>query len=414
MKKKFNIKNQPKKIVFCSKCVLSNQKPVPSLIKSDDPGHTNREFLRIEKKKNICSACLAVERKFDDVEDKIDWREREAKFRKLLKKYKSRNGSYDCIVPGSGGKDSVYQAEILKKKYGMNPLTITFSPQLYTEIGMKNFHNWMEVGGVNNLLFTPSGKVYGSLVRLAYERMLHPFQPFIFGQRHFATHLAKLFKISLIFFGETHSEFGSRAIEEDSHLMSYDLYTREKNEKIFLSGCTINELYKKYKFNPSDLNYFLPLEKNDLIKNDIKIIFLGYFENLSPQENFYRASKISDFKTNNERSEGTYSKYISLDDKTDGFHFWTTYVKYGLGRASDEAAWETRHKYINREEAINLVKKYDGEFPKKYFKEFLKFTNLNEERFFEIADSFRQDHLWKKTGNDFRYAANWKLKQTIY
>ena len=130
--------------------------------------------------------------------ENIDWKERENQLNKILDKYRSRNGNYDCIVPGSGGKDSVFQAHILKSKYKMNPLTVTFAPILYTDVGMKNFHNWPEKGGVNNFLYSPSGKVYGKLTRLAFERMLHPFQPFIFGQRYIASHLALRLNIPLI------------------------------------------------------------------------------------------------------------------------------------------------------------------------------------------------------------------------
>ena len=48
------------------------------------------------------------------------------------------------------------------------------------------------------------------------------------------------------------------------------------------------------------------------------------------------------------------------------------------------------------------------------FKDFLEFTSLKEDEFFEIADSFRPDHLWEKSGNDYRFANNWKLKKAVY
>ena len=163
----FNIKLQPKEVRFCKTCVTSNQKPCPSDIKKDDFLHSSKEFLRFED--GVCSACLEVEKKFKSKNDEnIDWDKREAQLNKILEKYRSKNGSYDCIVPGSGGKDSVFQAEILKKKYKMNPLTVTFAPIMYTEIGMKNFHNWPMYGNVNNILYTPSGYTYGKLSRLAF------------------------------------------------------------------------------------------------------------------------------------------------------------------------------------------------------------------------------------------------------
>ena len=133
---KQNIANSPENVIFCKKCVTSNQKVLSSSLISDDQKHSNRS--RMGFIDGVCDGCIQVDRKYNQ---DIDWKERELKLKKILEKYRSRNGSYDCIVPGSGGKDSVFQAEILKKKYNMNPLTVTFSPHMYTEAGMKNFHN---------------------------------------------------------------------------------------------------------------------------------------------------------------------------------------------------------------------------------------------------------------------------------
>ncbi len=414
MNSNFKVKGQPEKVEFCRKCVYSNQKVVPSTILNDNQAHTNRKFLRFNSN-GICSACETVEKKGFSEKENIDWKERENQLNKILDKYRSRNGNYDCIVPGSGGKDSVFQAHILKYKYKMNPLTVTFAPILYTDVGMKNFHNWPEKGGVNNFLYSPSGKVYGKLTRLAFERMLHPFQPFIFGQRHIASHLALRLNIPLIFNGEPFSEYGSENKNEDEdYRMPYKYYTKQKDQEILISGTTIKELEQDHNLNISDLEYFLPLQEDVLKEKDIQVIFLGFFEKMNPQENFYKASEISGFKTSPERTEGTYSKYNSLDDKVDGFHYWTSYIKYGIGRTTEEASNECRHGYITRDEAINLVKKYDGEFPKKYFNDFLELTNLSEEKFYDIVDSFRPDHLWEKTGNNYKFSQNWKLKYPVF
>ena len=91
------------------------------------------------------------------------------------------DGSYDCVVPGSGGKDSFYAAHLLKFKYGMHPLTVTWAPHVYTEWGWKNFQSWIHAG-FDNELTTPNGRVHRLLTRLAVENLFHPFQPFIFGQ----------------------------------------------------------------------------------------------------------------------------------------------------------------------------------------------------------------------------------------
>ena len=78
----------------------------------------------------ICSAC-----RYNEIKNKsINWEKREVMLKKLLDQHRGKYGGYDVIVPSSGGKDSSFTAHILKYKYGMNPLTVTWAPHLYTLI----------------------------------------------------------------------------------------------------------------------------------------------------------------------------------------------------------------------------------------------------------------------------------------
>ena len=360
------------KVFFCKKCVISNQKTLPSQPLEDDKEHSNKKKLSF--KDGICFACLEVEKKYNQ---NIDWEKRESELKSFLEKYKSRNGAYDCLVPGSGGKDSVWQAHILKTKYGMNPLTVTFSPHVYTKVGMENFHNWPLRGAVPNFLYTPNGKIHGKLTALAFKNLLHPFQPFILGQRHFSSHMAKLFNIKLIFHGESQAEAGGQEDELGKAEMLLRYWSRSKNQNIKISGYTLEEL-NEFGISENDLKYYLPLEVDEIKKREIKLLYLGHWERCEPQENYYLATKITNFKPNEVRTESTFSKYSSIDDKIDPFHYYLTYIKFGLGRASYDAAQEIRNNKITREEGINLVKMYDNEFPKKYFKEFLDYIDISD------------------------------------
>ena len=127
----------PTKVFFCKKCVMSNQKVAPSII-TKDYRYSKKSTLYFDDD-CICEPC----RIHEEFDNKINWEEREQQLKKLLDKYRSTDGSYDCIVPGSGGKDSVFQSLMLKEKYGMNPLTVTWAPHIYTEYGRKNFENFM-------------------------------------------------------------------------------------------------------------------------------------------------------------------------------------------------------------------------------------------------------------------------------
>lgn len=390
----------PEKVEFCSKCVMSNQRPRSVVeFKSDN---NLKSGLKIDNDSKICDAC-----KYNETKTKIDWEFRESQLLKLLDKHRKSSG-YDCIVPGSGGKDSAYTAHILKYKYKMNPLTVTWAPHMYTDIGWKNFDNWIKVGGLDNILFSPNGRVHRVLTKLAFLNLLHPFQPFIIGQKIIGPLIALKFGINLIFYGENQAEYGNAVEENSNPRMDSKFFSSKNISEIRLGGKNLNSIISDHKFKINDFEPYLPPSINDLEENKIEQRYLGYYLKWDPQECYYYAAKNTGFRPNTERTEGSYSKYSSIDDKIDPFHYYLTHIKFGLGRASYDAAQEIRNGKITRDEGINLVKLYDNEFPIKYFNEFLDYIDISKEEFFLTVDKFRSPHLWKK--ND----SGWQLLQKIY
>ncbi len=380
----------PNKVIFCKRCVMSNQKVTPSVVTRDSKSSKKNTLFFDED--GICEPC----RLHEQFNNSINWEAREKELRKLLDKYRSTDHSYDCIVPGSGGKDSIFQSLILKEKYGMHPLTVTWAPHIYTDVGKKNFENWISKGGFDNFLFTPSGDTQRKLTKLAYENMLHPFQPFIFGQRNFVVHMARQLGIKLIFFGENPAQYGGFKGESESPKANKKYFVDDNPEKIRVSGLTLEELEKDHKITKEDLKYHLPLNSKEFEPLNLNIQWLGHYLQFHPQKNYYYAREKVGFIPNDQRTEGTYSRYNSIDDKLDGFHYWTGHIKFGVGRATHEASQEVRNGDLIREEAVALVRKYDGELPKRYFSEVLEYLDLTEEKFHSIADNFRSEHLWKR------------------
>lgn len=137
--------NLPSDVFFCKKCLMSNQRPssVPEFRHTRNRG--GAKYLQFDSD-GVCDACRQ-----GDTKNSIVWQDREKELIDLLNRHRKSNGDYDCLVPGSGGKDSAFQAHILKYKYGMNPLTCTWPPILYTDYGLQNFRNWIEVGGFDNI-----------------------------------------------------------------------------------------------------------------------------------------------------------------------------------------------------------------------------------------------------------------------
>jgi N-acetyl sugar amidotransferase len=392
----------PAEVQFCKKCVISNQRP-NSAIEFKHTKETKKETIHFDEE-GVCDACRYAERKHSEV----DWEAREAELRALCDRVRSRNGSYDCLVPGSGGKDSVYAALKLKNDYDMHPLTVTWAPHLYTDPGWHNMQAWLHTGGFDNYLFTPDGQIHRKLTRLAFENLLHPFQPFIFGQKNYAPKMAAKMGVPLVFYGENEAEYGNAVAENESAKRKLDYFAADTADpqELFFGGVPLSEL-PAHGILPGQIDPYMPADPNLLQEAEVEVHYLGYYLKWTPQENYYYAVEHIGFQANEDRTEGTYSKYNSIDDKTDPFHYWTTLVKFGIGRATYDAAQEIRNRHIEREEGVALVKRFDEEFPRKYFQEFLEYIDLDEERFFEIADSFRSPHLWKRTNE------GWSLRHQV-
>ncbi|MDD4319294.1 MAG: N-acetyl sugar amidotransferase [Candidatus Peribacteraceae bacterium] len=400
----------PAEIKFCKKCVISNTRP----------SGTNEYKHRTDKKheyiafdeEGVCWGCRFAEAK----ETTIDWVQREKELIELLDRHRSKDGSYDVVVPGSGGKDSCMAAHLLKYKYGMHPITVTWAPHMYTDIGWKNFQNWINVGGFDNELFTPNGKVHRLLTRNAFLNLLHPFQPFIVGQKTFPVKVAAKYGIPLIFWGENPGEYGTNISvdqkgftsdpkENEGHRLAF--IDRSNIDQIYLGGKSVAAYVKEDGIPLGEFDPYLPLDPEAVKRSGIDFQYLGYYIKWHPQGAYYYAAEHCGFQASPERTAGTYSKYNSLDDKIDDFHYFTTFIKFGIGRATYEAAQEIRNGEITREEGIALVRKFDGEFPQRFFGDFLEYIGITEEQFWTAIDSYRDPILWEKA------ADGWKLRHKV-
>lgn len=407
----------PLDVKFCSTCVLSNQRPSSSIEFTNKP-ESPKSTLRLNED-GKCDACIAVQKK----RDAIDWERREAELHSLCDKHRSSDGSYDCLVPGSGGKDSFMAAHLLKYKYGMHPLTVTWAPALYTPWGRRNFDRWIHAG-FDNYLTTPSGRTHRLLARLAVERLFHPFQPFILGQKGLAPKQALRFNIPLVFYGESEAEYGNPVAEFGSAQRDWKYFTSHRDSDIFLGGVSLKELNDRYGVSRRELDIYLPSNPEHMQKANIEVHYLGYYVKWHPQSAYYYSVEHGGFEASPERTPGTYSKYNSIDDKIDDLHYWTTYIKFGIGRATYDAAQEVRSGDITREEAVALVKRFDGEFPERFIDELFQYLSISEkefpkaykefehpamdrEYFMSLADKFRPEHLWEKVNGE------WKLKYQV-
>jgi N-acetyl sugar amidotransferase len=370
-----------KQVVYCKKCVLSNQRP-----------HT------MFNDEGICAPCLWGKFK----QTGIDWEKREKEFTELLDKHRSKNGEWDVIIPASGGKDSGYVAYQLKHKYGMHPLTVTWASALNTTIGRENFEDFV-MSGYDNIKGTPNGEINKKLSRITFEEFGDNFLPFIYGQVNFPLQIAAKYKIPLVLWGEDGDvEYGGRFDRWDESEITLEYMINRK-----MSGHP-PEFWKSFGIDINQLQFYMPPKKEELESIQFSGRYLSYYKKWEPEKNVEIAKKHTGYKTNPDgRIEGTYTDFASLDDKTDGFHYYMAFIKFGIGRATADACHQIRDGIISRDEGVDLVHEYDHEFPSKYLDEFLEYMKLDLNSLNKIIDKFRRNIIWEKHDND------WKLRYQV-
>lgn len=408
----------PPEVCYCKSCVISNQRP-NSAVEYQHTRSSTKQTIHFDES-GVCDACNFAKRKHGA----IDWSERERMLVDLCNRYRRSDGRYDCIVPGSGGKDSFYAAHMLKYKYGMHPLTVTWAPHIYTEWGWKNHQAWLHAG-FDNYLMTPNPRVHRLLTRLSTELLLHPFQAFMFGQKSLAPKMALLFDVPLVFYGENEAEYGNPVRDNESALRDWSYFTAEDQSKIYLGGVSVSDLKNQFGVEDYDLQPYLPADPMRIREKNVEVHYLGYYLKWHPQSCYYYSVEHGGFQASPERTPGTYSKYNSIDDRIDDFHYHTTGIKFGIGRATYDAAQEIRSGDITREEGVALVKRFDHEYPERFAEEIFRYLSINEKEFPEatkmfeqpvmdreyyarLCDNFRSPHLWYRDGD------GWHLREAVW
>jgi hypothetical protein len=246
----------------------------------------------------------------------------------------------------------------------------------------------------------------------------------MFGQKFLAPKIALQLGIPLVFYGENEAEYGNPIEDNQSALRNSAFYSSTDLREIYLAGVPIGDLTSKFGLVENDLQPYLPVNPDHLLEKKIEVHYLGHYLKWHPQSCYYYAVEHGGFEASPERTPGTYSKYNSIDDKIDDLHYFTTGIKFGIGRASYDAAQEIRSGDINREEGIALVKRFDHEYPERFMDEMLNYISVNQNEFpvaskmFEnsimdrtyfklLTDKFRSPHIW------FNDKGEWNLRSPV-
>lgn len=318
----------------------------------------------------ICKACRASEQKMH-----INWEERQKILVKTLNFYKKKAGDYyDCMVPISGGKDSIFQLHVLKKVYNMNPLAVTFSHNWFTSVGKKNLETSIEKLDVDHIMFTPKRSLVNRVARESLKKIGDACWHCHTGVENFPYQVAVKWNIPLIVYGESLAEFSGKETYDQmrdldpEHFLKYS--ARVRPEKMVCKTIKKNEM-----------GAFIRPSLKDIKKVGIRRIFLGdyMFWDLEKQTELV----INEYGWKEDKVDGTYKRYKSVECKMPGVHDYAKFVKRGFGRGTDFAAQDVRAGLLTREQAFELGKLHDQKRPES-LDYYLKISGYTEKEFLEI------------------------------
>ena len=361
-----------KKITWCKNCLNMSTRP---RITFDERGW--------------CNACQWMEEK-----KILDWSKRQIELENLIKKYKSKTGNFDCIVPVSGGKDGSYVAYQLKHKYGMTPLCVTVRPALSLEIGDKNLLNFI-YSGYDHVHITPNPKVLDRLNKYGFIEKGFPYYGWLIAIHTAVIRTALNFKIPLLFYGEDGEiEYGG-----STESKSNPLYGIEYMKKIYLEGGhgkVFDRIKEDGDISNADLAFFNFPDQSEVDNNELSFTHWSYFESWDSYRNYVVAKEQCGLIEKDEGNLDTFTNFSQNDQALYALHAYLMYLKFGFGRATQDAGIEIRRGAMTRDQAINLVKMYDNSYPENLIDTYLEYYKMTKEEFDAVLDKYANKDLFEK------------------
>ena len=365
------IENSGKSVFWCTNCLNMSTRP---RISFDEKGW--------------CNACQWMEEK-----KTLDWSDRQHELQEYLEKYRSRKGGFDCVVPVSGGKDGSYVSYNLKHKYGMHPLTITVTPALSLDLGNTNLRNFID-SGYNLIQINPDANVMRILNRQGFIDKGIPYFGWLVAIQAGVVRMAINLNIPLLFYGEDGEiEYGG-SIEAKNRAM----YDFEYMKRIYMEG-GYEHVLRSSGLSESEMYFFLFPTDKELEGKELSITHWSYFEAWEPYRNYLVAKEHCGLQEAPDNNSGTFTNFAQNDQALYALHTYLMYLKFGFGRATQDAGIEIRRDAMSREQAVNLVRLYDGHYPEEFIETYLDYYQMNQEEFDSILDKWVNKELFEKVNS---------------
>jgi len=324
----------------------------------------------------------------------MDWTPRKKELETLLATHKSKTGNFDCIVPVSGGKDGSYVAYTLKHKYGMNPLAVTVRPALSLQIGDQNLSNFIH-SGYNHIHLTPNPIVLDRLNKYGFIEKGFPYYGWLIAIMTAVIKTAANFKIPLLVYGEDGEiEYGGSTESKNKPL--YDInymkrvYLEGGHDKVF------ERIKKDGDISDADLSFFKFPSDDEISEIGLSFTHWSYFEPWDSYRNYVVAKDHCGLIEKDEGNLDTFTNFAQNDQALYALHAYLMYLKFGFGRATQDAGIEIRRGSMTREQAINLIKMYDNAYPYELIDVYLDYYKMTKEEFDDVLDRYANKSLFEK------------------
>jgi len=372
-----------KKIFWCNNCLNMSTRP---RITFDQRGW--------------CNACQWMEEKKE-----MDWSARKKELQDLLDKHRSTDGSYDCLIPASGGKDGSYLAYQLKHKYKMNPLAVTSRPPLSLELGDKNLEAFIG-SGYEHIHVSANLDAMRKLNKLGFIEKGFPYYGWLITITTVPLIVANRFNIPLIFWGEEGEvEYGG-----STELKNKGIFNIEFIKKVYLES-GYEKILKQMKFNKSELYWFKMPAQESIDSKNIQMAKWSYFEPWDSYRNYLIAKEHCGLKEHENSNSGTFTNFAQNDQALYSLHVYMMYLKFGFGRATQDAGIEIRRGSMTRDQAINLVQIYENVYPNEFINTYLEYYGMTKEEFDAVLDRYANKNLFEKI--DGKWCPKFKVGETF-
>lgn len=361
---------------YCARCLYpENAKPT---IIFDEEG--------------VCSGC-----RYHESREKLEvnWEEREAMLVEILDEAKAmakeRGNGHDCIVPVSGGKDSHYQVWLLKEKYGMNPLLVTFNHSYNSPSGLRNLANLVEKSGCDLVRYTAGLDSVRKVSRYMLETVGDLTWHYHAGIRTAPFQVAVAYNIPLIVWGEHgFAELTGLVTLED--FVEFTRWTRKEHD---MRGLEPADFIGKGGITAADVVPYEYPSDEEIENTEVRGIYISNFFPWDAKEHAELMMDKWQFSGISYERERTFNLYGKIEDHANDVHDYLKYLKFGYGRATDDASMEIRHGRMTREQGLEMVKRYDANEPST-LATYCEFLGITKEQFYALVDDQRDDQIWER------------------